>query len=639
MKKILLFLIALITVLTMLVSCDALSGIIDSITRGEITDGSTDPLPDDESNKDEGDNKPGVENPDQENPDDGEKDPEASKYTYTAFTASEKKLFTDLVGEVIPFIANDEYYVEEYTYEYTEDYEHGVNFYTFGNTRAEFEAYRALFSSFTYDGTEKDEYGDAWYFYTAKSGYYVDMSYYSTDDGYVIDVYAYFLYEYDEDVNGDSGNIGIPDGEGGILNVDFTNAKNVKDVTDQGYYLDGCPTVGSPGVLVIPVEFSDVTAASRGFSIDTIVNGFSKGGKTDYYSVYDYYYISSYGRLSLDVTVVDSWFCPRYSSEYYAGATYDYYGDEVFIGDQLILDEALDYLEELMDLSAFDSDDNGIIDAVVLVNTLEIGEEDFYWAYRYWNIYTDSEDYYYEYDGVSANDYLWMSCDFFHESYDEEGEAVYDDRSVMNTFTAIHEFGHILGADDYYDTTYETEPMGGCDIMDSMHGDHNAFTKFNYGWLTTSRLVTTDSSITLTLDAFSKNGDTIIIANNFDESLGAYQEYYIVVYYTMDGLNGGEYGYFSREGIVVYHVNATLYSEEYDGVTYYDIANNNTSPTDSYGTKNNLIEFVKSAEDNFTYVEGDSLPKVSDDNGKTLSYGFTVVSLDEGSATITFTKR
>ena len=49
----------------------------------------------------------------------------------------------------------------------------------------------------------------------------------------------------------------------------------------------------------------------------------------------------------------------------------------------------------------------------------------------------------------------------------------------------IHEFGHILGIDDYYDTSASGEhPMEGYDIMDAMLGDHNAFSKFNQGWLT-----------------------------------------------------------------------------------------------------------------------------------------------------------
>ena len=603
--------------------------------------------------------------------------------TYTDFTSEEKALFIEYFGEVIPFISNNNYTVEEYnyTYEDTGEYEEGINFYTYGNTQAEFNAYRALFSSYTYDGTENDEHGDAWYYYTSSSDFYVDMSYYQTESNeYVIDVYVYFLYESGTGSggNGNTGTggtgtggtgtggtgtggtgtggtgsgstdtnvitnagAGLPTGTNGVYNIDFTTATHVKKVSDQGYYIDGCPTTDSPAVLVIPVDFSDVTASSKGYSIDTIVNAFEKDGEVDYYSVYDYYYISSYGKLSLDITVLDYWFRPANSSSYYEEATYDYYGSQVEIGDQLIIDEALKYLENIMDLSEFDSDNNGVIDSIVLVNTLDIdGDTNFKWAYRYWNIYTDSEGYYYEYDGVSANDYLWMSCGFLHEEYDANGDVNYDVTNSINTYTAIHEFGHVLGADDYYNTAAEGEhPMDGCDVMDYMTGDHNAYTKFNYGWLTTSRLVTTTGSVTLTLEDFSKNGDTIIIANNWNPDLGAYQEYYVVVYYTMTGLNGDGYGYFGCDGILVYHVNSSLYTEEIDGETYYDVYNNNTDPSDQYGTEDNLIEFVKSSEGKFTYAVGDSLPTTTDDQGNALGYTFTVDSLTDGVATITFTKK
>ena len=75
----------------------------------------------------------------------------------------------------------------------------------------------------------------------------------------------------------------------------------------------------------------------------------------------------------------------------------------------------------------------------------------------------------------------------------------------------------MLGVDDYYDTSYsgDSDPLDGCDMMSSMLGDHNAFTKINLGWITDSRLVVTNGTVTLQLEAFAKNGDTIIIANNF----------------------------------------------------------------------------------------------------------------------------
>ncbi len=567
-----------------------------------------------------------------------EKEEDKDGYKYTDFSPSEKNIFTNNIGEIIPFIPNNEYYVEGYND--TDDYENGINFYTIGNTEAEFEAYKNSFVGYNFEEEYQDSYGDTWYYYT-KGNLELDISYYYYEGEYYVDVYIKLTEGTTPSPNPgtDITNPNDPDTPSdtdGVRKIHFTDATIVKDVTDQGYYIDGCPTVGSPAVLVIPVEFSDAKASSLGYSTSVIADAFKKDGNVDYYSVYDYYYISSYGQLTLDVTVLDTWFRPEKSSTYYE----NYYEDGYFMGDQLILDEALAYLEPLMDLSKFDSDGNDVIDSVVLINTLDIDETDFHWAYRYWNYYGDEDGYYYEYDGVSANDYIWASYQFIFESYDRQGNVQYTDTTVRNTYTYIHEFGHILGSDDYYDTSeLGNHPMDGCDVMDAMSADHSAFTKINYGWITTSRLVTTDTSVTLTLEDFSKSGDTIIIANNFDTTLGAYQEYYIVVYYTNNGLNSGDdYGLFSRDGIVVYHVNAALTSEVYDGTTYYDLANSNTDSSDEYGSVNNLVEFVKTSSDNYTYVAGDKLPSVTDDNGQKLAYTFTVNSLTSTTATITFTE-
>lgn len=582
---------------------------------------------------------------------DGEQGGEAEeKHLYTDFTQEEKQLFISYFGEVIPFIANNEYYVEEYTLEDEE----GINFYAFDNTQAEFNAYLAKFSSYLSDGTDVDEYGDTWYYFS-KGDLLIDVSFYYYEGAYVVDLYAYYLTDSGEQGGGSQGgdvneNLmtnagkGLPTGENGVYSVDFTKAKYVKNVTELGTYLDGCPTVSTnknPAVLVIPVEFSDATASSKGYTVEKIEKAFKgEAGETDYYSVHDYYYISSAGKLDLDITVYNAWFRPSKTSSYYLNATYDYYGEEVAIGDQLIIDEFLASVAGSMDLSVFDSDKNNIIDAIVLINTLEVNDQsDFNWAYRYWNIYTDEEGYYYEYDGVSANDYLWASYQFMHEGYDEEGNLTYENASLLNTYTYIHEFGHVLGADDYYDYAGVNDPMGGCDMMDGLLGDHSAFTKFNFGWITTSRLITCEQSVTLELESFVNSGDTVIIANDWDEELGLYQEYYIVAYYTNEGLNGGDAGFFSRDGIVVYHVNASLYKEVYDGEAYYDIYNTNTDVSDSYGTAENLIEFVKSPEDTFTYVVGDSLSNtIVNDLGNKIAYTFTVDSLENGVATLTFTK-
>ena len=576
-------------------------------------------------------------------------------YTYTEFASDEKELFITYIGEEIPFIPTNEYYIEGY-YDET-GYEYGMNFYTFGNTESDFNSYKNTLVSWGYSFYEsyEDEYGDTWYTYI-NDDVVIDVCFYYYEGDYVFDLYIYSSLSKDLEDDGttggntnggNSGDVdlitnegkGLPSGENGVHNVDFTDAKYVKDVTDQGYYLDGCPTTGDVKVLVIPVEFSDRTASSLGYTLDRLETAFNGTSGTKYYSVSEYYFKSSYGKLNLEFDILDSWFKPSNTSSYYKNYTMDYYGSEIMAGDQVIMDEALAYLESRMDLSEYDSDNNGVIDAVVMISTIEIGDDDFNWAYRYWNLYTDEDGYYYEYDGVSANDYLWASYEFMFETYDSEGNVSYTDKTSIDTYTYIHEFGHVLGCDDYYDTAYKNEPMQGCDIMDSGLGDHNPFTKFNYGWLTTSRVVTTDSTVTLTLEDFSKNGDTIIIANNWDDELGAYQEYYVIMYYRMTGLNGGDAGYFATDGIIVYHVNASLYVEESDGETYYDIYYNNTDASDYYGTEENLIEIVETKEGTIVHREGmTSSSNITDDNGSKISYVFTVDSLTDTTATITFTK-
>ena len=564
---------------------------------------------------------------------------------YRDFTQSEKDLFLKYVGEVIPFAPTKEYKVTEL---YAgRGYEKGIRYYTVGNTKEEYESYRALYSSYSLDFTEHDGRGTYTYHYS-KGNVGVSMSYYTYNSNNFIDVSAYYLYrEPLSEAHLSNNGAGLPEGENGVYTIDFTKsayAHTAGDLTDNR---DGCPSTGEPGVLVIPISFSERPAAQRGYSINKINSIFNgRYGETDYFSVYDYYKRSSYGRLDLNITVLDEWFVPSKSLSYYKSKTKDYGGTEVFIGDQIILDEALDYLDDRMDLSEFDSDGNGTIDAVVMVSSLNIDyEENLEWAYKYRNMYEDKNGQLKSYDGVYALDYVWVPYAFMFEQISSGGRPSYSNQSVMNPQTFIHEFAHLLGAEDYYDTTHldEDGPLKGHDIMDYTLGDHNPYTKFTLGWIDKARLVTADKPITLTLKPFSDSGDAVIIGNNWDEQLGAFQEYFIVIYYRTIGLNSGKGGYFDEDGILIYHVNAELYYEEYLFDGYYELVNDNATQSLG-GSANNLIELVpvrQSMLGNSTYLftEGKSLGTTFDDSGKRLGYTLTVISLAAGEAVISFNKK
>ena len=91
---------------------------------------------------------------------------------------------------------------------------------------------------------------------------------------------------------------------------------------------------------------------------------------------------------------------------------------------------------------------------------------------------------------------------------------------------------------------------------------------------------------------------------------------------------------------MVYHVNASLIKDVYEGETYYDVYNNNTDPSDTeYGTEDNLLEFVTALDGDYIFGSGDTLPLTYDDSGNALGYTFTIENLTGNSATITFTKR
>ncbi len=457
----------------------------------------------------------------------------------------------------------------------------------------------------------------------SKGGSHIEISLNSLSKTVTMYIYG------DNNTNLINENKGLPKGQD-VYNVDFTKAKYVKDVSDQKNYLGGCPTTGDVNVLVLPIEFSDKKASTNGYSIENIktaFNGKKASSSLKYPSVSEFYNISSYGKLNLNFDVLDKWYSPSKSSSYYIEMSKKQNQDQIIINE--ILKELINEGEKL---SKYDSDNNGIIDAIVVINTLDINYDvTLQWAYRNWNYsYADVK-----YDGLYMQDYLWSSYNFLKETSDGFNET------LNNTYTFIHEFGHVLGADDYYDTSYvnnsnNSSPLDGRDVMDSDFGDHNPFTKFNYGWITKSRLITTETSTTVTLDDFSKAGDSIIIANNWDDNLGAYQEYYVLMYFKNTGLNEDS-NYFSYRGVVMYHVDSSLYEFIEQNQKYYSVRNNNTF----YGENakpNYLIELVSSGSKIVYQTDTESSKNIIDNQGNKISYYFKVDSLGSTSAQLTFTK-
>lgn len=449
---------------------------------------------------------------------------------------------------------------------------------------------------------------------------------------------------YDEQIILTNDGKGLPSDESGFYEVDFTKADYLTDVSGINSYADGCPTISkngvNPAVLVVPVEYPDLTAEKKGYDIDTINKIFNgKDGETYFPSVKDYYYNSSYGQLDLNITVLDEWVTLANKSVYYEkkkNGRFGFGGD--FIGDWVAIDEVMTYLEDKLDLSSFDSDGNGYIDALVIVGTNEISyDSNLGWAYRYWNGYTKQAGKLEQYDGVWVNDYAWLPFAFSYEKERANGSISYSPTAEINTKTFIHEFGHVLGAEDYYDTEYIKDPMNGFDMMDEKFNDHNPFTKMHLGWIQKSKLVVTSEPITLELKPFSETGDTVIIARNWLESLGLYQEYFVICYYAQ---NKESEFYLPSEMIekpcvIVYHVNASILKSKKGTEVFYELAYNNTAYTDEngYGTENNLLECVAWDKKPF-YAKFGTVAPLTLSDGSILNATINIVNVAKESATL-----
>lgn len=321
------------------------------------------------------------------------------------------------------------------------------------------------------------------------------------------------------------------------------------------------PSKGNVNILVVPVQFSDLRAFSDN-NLDLIeyaFNGSNEDNTTSYWeSCKSFYYKSSNGALNFNFEVTDV-FVPEISSE-----TFKLYEDNYGTESSMILDEiaisglTIDNSPVNFNDSKYDSNNDKAIDGVWMIynatNRFEVYGSQKFWAYN--TNYGGNEN-------VPFGKYANGSILFL-----SEGLYLTDKAEMADAHTIIHETGHMLGLDDYYDYCGQNQVSytGQLDMMDLNIGDHDAFSKYALGW--TKSLVVSDEK-TLTLKPFATSYDSIILpSGSYNGS--AFSEYLIVEYYTPEGLfkNDSEYKYggasssyprfFTESGLRIYHIDARL---------------------------------------------------------------------------------
>ena len=115
----------------------------------------------------------------------------------------------------------------------------------------------------------------------------------------------------------------------------------------------GMATVGAGRVLALRVSFPDYSFADDDTleALDALFNGGDRSG-FPYESLHAYYERASYGKLDISGTAVD--YQAKHERSYYQGDI-----NTLFV-------EALDALDETLDLSQFDANDDGYLDCVYI---------------------------------------------------------------------------------------------------------------------------------------------------------------------------------------------------------------------------------------------------------------------------------
>jgi M6 family metalloprotease-like protein len=454
-------------------------------------------------------------------------------------------------------------------------------------------------------------------------------------------------------------------------------------ITQEEYKLSAelfsMPTTGTVNLLVIPVTFSDFRISGPSATTrrnDIQKSFFGNASETGWQSVKSFYETSSYGNLTIN-GVVSNWYDSPYSTTTFASltgsGTYASYYDPTWT----MLNDAVSWYKSTTgnNLSSYDTDNDGYIDAVYLIynnpnatkRVYSTAGQDVYWAYTYWN---------YNNWGLGNTSspvgmtYAWSSFDFMYEGYGT---------SAVDAHTYIHEMGHVFGLDDYYSyTNGDWGAAGGIDMMDYNIVDHNAYSKYVLGWTNPFVLDNTQSQITITLNPFESSGDFILINNGWNGS--AYDEYLAIEFYTPTGLNqkdslapypGNGLQGFTIPGVRVYHIDSRLGRYAYSnnsflgftdtvntGSTSYPYVAMSNSSGFSYNANWKLVHLLEAGGVNtfkqFEVADNDTLftfgqtfnpntthstffnaPGKFNDNSN-IGYSFTVIALTTSSVTLQF---
>ena len=239
------------------------------------------------------------------------------------------------------------------------------------------------------------------------------------------------------------------------------------------------PLTGRPRSLVILVNFKDVSFVTpdpkTAFSNLLNQDKYAANGGTG--SANNYFQDSSNGAFNPEFDVVGPYTLPK-SMAFYGGN--DASGNDKS-PQQMVIDGCRLAAADGVDFSVYDTDKDGIVDNVFIYyagyNEAEGGPKNSIWPHR-WGLPDNSTIF----NGVYVSDYACTS-----ELRSNSGT------NMCGIGTFCHEFSHVLGLTDYYDTSGTTDhhTLSEWNIMDygpylnagRTPPSYSAFDRFYLNWL------------------------------------------------------------------------------------------------------------------------------------------------------------
>lgn len=266
------------------------------------------------------------------------------------------------------------------------------------------------------------------------------------------------------------------------------------------------PTVGSPNVLVLLVQFSDMKfdcedGDPKGYYEDMFnKSGFTyKNGARG--SVSDYFSVSSNGLFKPHFDIVGPVTLPK---------SYSYYGKNTSGGDRMdrlqeFVEQACRAASEMVDFSKYDNNGDGKVDNVYLYYA-GFGEADSEYSDAIW-------PHAYNYNNFQVGSLSFNGVQIDSYTCSQERNGSYPELPVgIGTF--CHEFSHVLGLPDHYSTVYnDAFTPGDFDVMDmgpynnnqNTPPTHSAYERAELGWLEYADLDTGADTICVLPDVKDSN--------------------------------------------------------------------------------------------------------------------------------------